>query len=60
MKKVLPYWPVAVAAFAIISAGLTAQFQIQLNKMEIEDLSESVDDNEAWLSDIQWQLDELG
>ena len=59
MKKFLPYWPVAVAAFAIISGALTAQFQIQLNKMELADLSESIDENEEWLSELQQRLDQL-
>ena len=60
MKEAMKYWPVALAAFAIISGALTAQFQIQMNKLEIEDLSESVDANEEWLNELQWRLDGLG
>ena len=59
MDKAIKYWPVVVAAFAIISAGLTAQFQIQLNKIEIEDLSKNIDDAEEWLEELQWQFNQL-
>ena len=59
MANVMKYWPVAVVAFAIISGALTAQFQIQLNKMELADLSESIDENEEWLSELQQRLDQL-
>lgn len=60
MDKALKYWPVAVAAFAILSAGVTAQIQIQLNKLEIEDLSEGIDEAEEWLEELQWRIDDLG
>ncbi len=57
MKGILPYWPVFAAVFAIVSAGATAQFQIQLNKMEIEDLSESVDELEELVEELQYWVD---
>ena len=59
MTSIMKYWPVAAAIFAIISAGATAQFQIQLNKLEIIDLSENIDEAEEWLEELQWQIDEL-
>jgi len=59
MVNAMKYWPVAVAIFAIISGALTAQFQIQMNKLEIVDLSESIDENEEWLEELQWQIDDL-
>ena len=59
MANIMKYWPVAVAAFAILSAGATAQFQIQLNKLEIIDLSENIDEAEEWLEELQWQIDNL-
>jgi len=60
MVNVMKYWPIAAASFAILSAGVTAQIQIKLNAIEIEDLSESIDENEEWLSELQWQIDSLG
>lgn len=60
MANIMKYWPVALAAFAIVSAGATAQFQIQLNKLEIEDLSEGIDEAEEWLEELQWRIDDLG
>jgi len=59
MEKALKYWPVAVASFAILSAGVTAQIQIKLNAIEIADLSEGLDEAEEWLSELQYQLDNL-
>ena len=60
MANIMKYWPVAAAIFAIISAGVTAQIQIQLNKLEIIDLSENIDEAEEWLEELQWRIDELG
>lgn len=59
MANIMKYWPVAVGMFAIISAGMTAQFQIALNKSEIADLSESIDENEEWLGELQWEINQL-
>lgn len=83
MEKALKYWPIVVAAFAIISAGVTAQYQIKShsdsiqelkafvtainpkllqitsNKDELTDLSESIDENEEWLGELQYQINNL-
>ena len=92
MDKLLKFWPLAVAAFFVISGVGGTQYQIKshtdsikdleafvaatneklaqiaanpkflqitLNKLEIEDLSESVDENEEWLSELQWSINEL-
>ena len=59
MDKFLKYWPVALAVVAVTSSFATAQFQIKLHSMEIEDLSESVDENEEWLSELQHQINQL-
>ena len=83
MDKLMKYFPVALAVFAIITAGVTAQLQIKghtdsikelkefvtatnpklvqitLNEKEIADLNESVDENEEWLGELQWQVNEL-
>ena len=79
----MKYFPVALAVFAVITAGVTAQLQIKghtdsikelkqfvkatnpklvqitLNKNEIDDLSESIDENEEWLEELQWQFNQL-
>ena len=57
MANIMKYWPVAAAIFAIISAGATAQFQIQLNKMEIVDLSENIDELEAAIEELEYWID---
>ena len=57
MANLMKYWPLALAIFAITSAGATAQFQIQLNKMEIEDLSESIDELEELVEELQYWVD---
>jgi len=83
MDKLTKWFPIALAIFAVIAAGVTAQsqisiqgdtikeltafnrstmetlLQVKLNQREIEDLSESVDDNEDWLGELQWSINEL-
>lgn len=57
MANIMKYWPVAAAIFAVISAGATAQFQIQLNKLEIEDLSENIDELEEAIEELEYWID---
>ena len=57
MANVMKYWPVALAVFTIMSAGFTAQFQIQQNKAEIEDLSESIDELEDDVEELLYWID---
>ena len=57
MSNLMKYWPLALTIFAITSAGATAQFQIQLNKLEIEDLSESIDELEELVEELQYWVD---
>ena len=83
MANIMKYFPVALAVFAVISAGVTAQLQIkghtdsikelkafveatnpklvqvQLNTLEIVDLSEGIDEAEEWLGEIQWEINQL-
>lgn len=48
----LKWWPVMLVAGGIIGSAATAQFQINGNAAEIEDLSESVDENEDAIDDL--------
>ena len=57
MANVMKYWPIAAAIFAVTSAGLTAQFQIQLNKAEIIDLSENIDEMEQAIEELNYRND---
>ena len=44
---------------AFVTATNPKLVQITLNEKEIADLGESVDENEEWLGELQWQVNEL-
>lgn len=52
----LRYWPILVVASGLVASGSVSQFQISANAEEIDDLSESVDENEDAIDLIQRQL----
>ena len=57
MEKLMKFWPLAAAAVAIITSVVTAQIQIGLNKAELADLSESVDENEEAVEELFYWVD---
>ena len=52
-QAILRYWPVIVLAAGLVSSGSVAQLQIGANAEEIEDISESVDENEEAINEIE-------
>ena len=57
MANLMKYWPLALAIFAITSAAMTAQFQLQLHTIELADLSESIDELEELVEELQYLID---
>ena len=53
----MKYWPAAAALFAVVSAGYAAQYQIKANTDELADLSESVDELEELVEELQYWID---
>lgn len=51
--KLLKWVPVVVLATGVVASAVTAQLQIGANAQEIEDISESVDQNEEDIEAIQ-------
>lgn len=53
IDRLLHYWPIVLALVAVISAASIGQFQISAHAEEMDDLSESVDENEEAIEVIQ-------
>jgi hypothetical protein len=49
----MKFWPLVVVAAGAIASAATAQMQINSNNANIEDISESVDENEEGIEQIQ-------
>jgi len=49
----MKFWPLVVVAAGAIASAATAQMQINSNNANIEDISESVDENEEAVEQIQ-------
>lgn len=49
----LKYVPITLVAASLVASAATAQFQIAANAEEVSDLSESVDENEETIEEIQ-------
>jgi hypothetical protein len=53
MSDYMKFWPLVVVAAGAIASAATAQMQINSNNANIEDISESVDENEEGIEQIQ-------
>jgi hypothetical protein len=53
MSDLMRFWPLVVVAAGAIASAATAQMQINSNNANIEDISESVDENEEGIEQIQ-------
>ena len=49
----MKFWPLVIVAAGAIASAATAQMQINSNNANIEDISESVDENEEAVEQIQ-------
>ena len=53
----MKYWPIAAALFAATTAFSTMQFQLKLHSIELEDLSEGIDELEDAIDDVYYYID---
>ena len=53
MSELLKYVPITLVAASLVASAATSQFQIAANADDLTDLSESVDENEDTIEEIQ-------
>jgi len=53
MSQVIKYWPIAVVTASVVASAAIGNFRISANAEELVDVSESVDENEENIEEIQ-------
>ena len=51
--RIIKWWPIAVVAAGLVGSGSVDSFRLNAHAEDIKDLSESVDENEEALEEIQ-------